>query len=161
MHLVEASDSDKQGFMSGSLSRRVTMGILSSYKKVPDFPLFAALIRSGGRARYWTSPGPPGFSESGLWVLNPETEIQHTINLHGVTFRCPGRTNRVAWVAAGACRAAEGLAPRTRVCPRRSAVPGLLSREGGAGDHSPQATTQPAPGPAAVPNTSVAHAAGP
>ena len=31
MHLVDESDSDKQGFTSGSLSLRVTMGILSVF----------------------------------------------------------------------------------------------------------------------------------
>lgn len=71
-------------------------------------------------------------------------------------------TGRIEWREQRQEHAAEGLAPRTGgVCPQRSVVVGLPFREGGAGDHSPQATTRPAPEPVAVPNTSVAHAAGP
>ena len=68
MHLVDASDSDKQGFMSGSLSLRVPMGILSVFS---GFLVYMCPV-------LWTQSSAPLFTLLGCNLNNDgmQTELR-------------------------------------------------------------------------------------
>lgn len=154
----------------GAKSQRTHHRDLRGWRRIPKDetpgPPSEVPLRSTGRWRAGTGKHDKGAGKEGGSVDREPGEGRAGSDTIRGAQTCMGspsaaRAGRIAWREQRQEHAAKGLAPRTSVCPRCSAVPGLPFREGGAGDHSPQATTRPAPEPAVVPNTSVAHAAGP